>query len=165
MQMLISSPAHFCPTSPLQVTPNQRRNQVSKVNNMFFFHFIAQYDEFTAVNNQGSGQYDWPPPLINLTTHSSSQLSPPPNHLIDHLRSQSALSCHWTTTYCTPPSLHIASMLALCSSLLSDSQPLPPLLTPSNETASVTPLYSPSPSPLPCSRLHHSKAGDAVGWA
>ncbi|EDQ98960.1 uncharacterized protein LACBIDRAFT_335468 [Laccaria bicolor S238N-H82] len=60
-----------------------------------------------------------------------------------------------------PPCLHIASMPALCPSLLSDSWPLPPLLVPSNETAAVTPLYSPSPFPLPCSGLHHSEAGDA----
>ncbi|EDR10337.1 uncharacterized protein LACBIDRAFT_317116 [Laccaria bicolor S238N-H82] len=56
-------------------------------------------------------------------------------------------------------------MPALCPSLLSDSRPLPPLLVPSNETAAIAPLYLPSLYPLPCSRLHHSEAGDTVGWA
>ena len=79
-QMLILSPAHFCPTSPLQVSPKQQRNQVSKVSNMFYLFYYSI--QFTAVNNWGGGQYDWPPPLINLTTYSSCQLSPPPNHLI-----------------------------------------------------------------------------------
>ncbi|EDR06143.1 uncharacterized protein LACBIDRAFT_300297 [Laccaria bicolor S238N-H82] len=94
----------------------------------------------------------------------SSWLSPPPNHLMDHLRPQSTISRYRTTTYCAPPHLHIASMLALCPSLLSDSRPLPPLLVPLNETVAVVPLYSPSPFPLPCSGLHHSEAG-VTGWA
>jgi hypothetical protein len=47
-------PAHSRPTSPLQVSPKQRRNPISKVSNMYF-HFIARYDKFTTVNNQDSG--------------------------------------------------------------------------------------------------------------
>ena len=63
------------PASPLQISQKQRGNSIFKVSNMLF-HLIAHYDEFFAVNNWGGGQCDWPPPLINLTTHISSQLSP-----------------------------------------------------------------------------------------
>jgi len=111
--------------SPLQVSPKQWRSPVSKVSN-FFFHFIAQYDKFTAVNNQGSGQSYWPPPLSNFTTVTLTALlssSPPPNHVISTILDLKAQS-HSTEQLsdripCPSPSPHYE---ALCPSLSLFSQ-------------------------------------------
>ena len=110
-----------------------------------FFYFYCSIWWLHCVNNWGSGQYNWPLPLINLTAHSSSQLSPAPNHLISAtLTILDLKACfHITEQPYTAPlpisTLQACQPPAPLSSL--GFMASPTLLIPSNKKAAIVPLY------------------------
>ena len=152
MWMLILSPAHFRPTSQLQVSPQQQRNQVSKVSNVFYFILL--------LNMMNSLQ--WTTEAVVSMTDYCLWLTSPHTAPLGSPRPQIAsfqpLWPSWTSKHDFMPlnncilhpslSPHCEHAGALPLSLLLDSWLLPPLLVPSKKAA-ITPLYLPSPPPPP----------------
>ena len=131
-----------------------------------FFYFVAQYDEFTAVNNRGGGQLYWPPPLINLTTHISSRLSPISATLtISDLKTRFHATEQLHTTPLPISTWRACRRPAPLFSLRFTASPTPtcPIKRKSGRRAQVAPLYSPSPPPPPRAPSQRGRRRSWVG--